>query len=84
VPVVVVSAISDHPRHARALGVTDYLAKPLDLEALDATIERVTSGPAGGGGHGGPGRGPSDGGARFSSGFRGSRSGSPRSASPLA
>lgn len=67
VPVVVVSAISDLPRHARALGVSDWLTKPLDLEALDATIARVTSGPTGGGSSA-PGGGSSGGGRRFGSG----------------
>jgi two-component system alkaline phosphatase synthesis response regulator PhoP len=75
VPVVVVSAISDLPRHARALGVTDYLAKPLDLEVLDATIARVTGGPRGGGTSGpgtgsGGGGGGGGGGSGFTSGFR--------------
>ena len=68
VPIIVVSAIADLPRHARALGVTDYLAKPLDLEALDAAIARVIGCPPSGSGPGhgvppggAPGRGPSSG-----------------------
>lgn len=69
VPIVVVSAISDLPRHAHALGVTDYLAKPLDLETLDATIVRVTGGPPSGGGSRGPGMPPGSGPA-FGSGSR--------------
>jgi len=75
VPIVAVSAIADLPRHARALGISEYLAKPLDLEALDATIARVTGGPADGG-SGGSGGGAGGGGR--------CGSGSTRFASPAA
>jgi two-component system, OmpR family, response regulator MprA len=76
-PVIVVSAAPDVKGRARALGAVDYLVKPIDLDALDAAIDRATGGcaPGGGsrsgggprgGGAGGPGgrqlrRGPSPG-----------------------
>lgn len=43
-PVILVSANDDLAKEARKLGVTDYLAKPFDIEALEALIERRIGG----------------------------------------
>lgn len=44
IPVILVSANDDLAREARLLGVADYLAKPFDIEALEALIERRIGG----------------------------------------
>lgn len=43
IPVIVLSAASDLPRHANDLGVSAFLAKPLVLSRLLASVDRVLS-----------------------------------------
>jgi two-component system, OmpR family, response regulator len=45
-PVVVMSAGSDGAAHAARAGVRTYLAKPFDVHALEATLERLIGGAA--------------------------------------
>jgi DNA-binding response OmpR family regulator len=41
VPIIAVSAVTELPRHATALGVSDFLTKPFDLDALLPKISRA-------------------------------------------
>lgn len=41
VPVVVLSALHDCPRHAQALGAADVLPKPIDLDRLASIVGRL-------------------------------------------
>ena len=41
VPILLLSAASDLPDRARELGVTEYLAKPFELDQFIVTIKRM-------------------------------------------
>jgi two-component system response regulator MprA len=45
IPVIIVSAHREHDRLARALGVTSYLRKPVDVDDLLATLGQFCSPP---------------------------------------
>lgn len=45
IPVLLASADPDLPKAARALGVAGYLRKPLDLDDLLGSVERLCTGP---------------------------------------
>jgi DNA-binding NtrC family response regulator len=40
-PIILMSANPNLPAEARALGISQYLAKPFDIEALEQMIERA-------------------------------------------
>jgi CheY-like chemotaxis protein len=40
-PIVVLTAGTDAPRHARAMGAAGYVGKPFALDALLGTVERL-------------------------------------------
>ena len=41
IPVIVLSALHDCAKHAKALGAIDCLAKPIDLDQLSALVGRL-------------------------------------------
>jgi CheY-like chemotaxis protein len=43
VPIIALSAVTELPRHATALGVRDYVQKPFDLDLLLPKISRAVS-----------------------------------------
>jgi CheY-like chemotaxis protein len=43
VPIIALSAVTELPRHATALGVSDYVQKPFDLDLLLPKISRAVS-----------------------------------------
>lgn len=46
IPVVIVSASTEAPRHAKALRVAGVVQKPLSLDILLSTVERCASRPS--------------------------------------
>ncbi len=43
VPIIALSAVNELPRHATALGLSDFVAKPFDLDKLLPKISRAVS-----------------------------------------
>ncbi len=43
IPIIALSAVTELPRHATALGVSDYVQKPFDLDLLLPKISRAVS-----------------------------------------
>ena len=44
IPIVVLSAATELPRHSQKLGALDFMAKPFDIESLLPRIARMTGG----------------------------------------